>query len=122
MNNPDLGLIEVKFVPIKRRAAIAQEQLPRVQEPNSSAPSASKDDMARSSVSANRGIPVGTGLSGSSSQDFIVTNEWVEAPEIAPTYTKKYRLIGFRGSDPVTLHNMNQSKPPEITDPAPPRL
>jgi len=122
VNNPDLGLIEVKFVPIKRRAAIAQDKLPRSSESTASAPSASKDDVAKSSVSANRGTPVGTGLSGSSSQDFIVTNEWVEAPEIAPIYTKKYRLIGFRGSDPVTLHNMNQAQPPAITDPVPPRL
>ncbi|MFM7885124.1 MAG: hypothetical protein ACKPCM_00160 [Pseudanabaena sp.] len=122
VNNPDLGLIEVKFMPIKRRTAITQEQSPKVQEPTASAPSASKDDVAKSSVNENRGTAVGTGLSGSSSQDFIVTNEWVEAPEIAPTYTKKYRLIGFRASDPITLHNMNQSKPPEITDPVPPRL
>lgn len=124
VNNPDLGLIEVKFVPIKRRAAIAQDKLSRSQEApaSASAPSPSKDEAAKSSVSANRGTPVGTGLSGSSSQDFIVTNEWVEAPEIAPIYTKKYRLIGFRGSDPVTLHNMNQAQPPAITDPVPPRL
>lgn len=124
VNNPDLGLIEVKFVPIKRRAAIAQDKLSRSQEApaSASAPSPSKDEAAKSSVSENRATAVGTGLSGSSSQDFIVTNEWVEAPEIAPTYTKKYRLIGFRASDPVTLHNMNQAKPPEITDPAPPRL
>ncbi len=124
VNNPDLGLIEVKFVPIKRRAAIAQDKISRSQESpaSASAPSPSKDEAAKSSVSENRGTAVGTGLSGSSSQDFIVTNEWVEAPEIAPTYTKKYRLIGFRASDPVTLHNMNQAKPPEITDPVPPRL
>lgn len=122
VNNPDLGLIEVTFMPIKRRNAIALETLPKTQ--NLPAPSSapSKDEAAKSSVGANRSTPVGTGLSGNSSQDFVATNEWVEAPEIAPTYTKKYRLIGFRSSDPVTLHNMNQNRPSELTDPVPPRL
>ncbi len=120
VNNPDLGLIEVKFVPIKRRDAIALDNLPKTQ--NAPAPSQARDEAAKSSASLNRGTPVGTGLSGTSSQDFVATNEWVEAPEIAPTYTKKYRLIGFRSPDPLTLHNMNQNRPPEISDSVPPRL
>ena len=122
INNPDLGLIEVTFKPIKRRDAIALEPLPKTQEfpPSASAPS--KDEASKSRASENRSNAVGTGLSGSSSQDFVATNEWVEAPEIAPTYTKKYRLIGLRAPDPVTLHNMNQNRPSEITEPAPPRL
>lgn len=122
INNPDLGLIEVTFKPIKRRDAIALEPLPRTQEfpPSASAPS--RDEASKSRASENRSNAVGTGLSGSSSQDFVATNEWVEAPEIAPTYTKKYRLIGLRAPDPVTLHNMNQNRPSEITDPVPPRL
>lgn len=126
INNPDLGLIEVTFKPIKRRDAIALES-PRTQEfpqsasaPSNSAPS--KDQASKSRASENRSNAVGTGLSGTSSQDFVATNEWVEAPEIAPTYTKKYRLIGLRAPDPVTLHNMNQNRPSEITDPIPPRL
>ncbi|MCA6503916.1 MAG: hypothetical protein ACK6CP_20215 [Pseudanabaena sp.] len=127
INNPDLGLIEVTFKPIKRRDAIALDQLPRTQEfpPSASAPSnsaPSKDEASKSRASENRSNAVGTGLSGTSSQDFVATNEWVEAPEIAPTYTKKYRLIGLRAPDPVTLHNMNQNRPSEIADPAPPRL
>ncbi|PZO43259.1 MAG: hypothetical protein DCF19_04715 [Pseudanabaena frigida] len=121
VNNPNLGLIEVTFVPIKRRAAIALDKLPRPQEPPSAA-APSKDEAAKSSIEANRGSAVGTGLSGTSSQDFVATNEWVEAPEIAPTFTKKYRLVGFRSTDPVTLQNMKQPRPPEITDPVPPRL
>ncbi|PZV10719.1 MAG: hypothetical protein DCF20_20880 [Pseudanabaena sp.] len=122
INNPDLGLIEVTFVPIKRRAAIALDKLPRTQEfpPSASAPS--KDEASKSRASENRSNAVGTGLSGSSTQDFVATNEWVEAPEIAPTYTKKYRLIGLRAPDPVTLQNMNQKRPSEISDPVPPRL
>jgi hypothetical protein len=126
INNPDLGLIEVTFKPIKRRDAIALES-PRIQEfpssasaPSNSAPS--KDEASKSRASENRSNAVGTGLSGTSSQDFVATNEWVEAPEIAPTYTKKYRLIGLRAPDPVTLHNMNRSRPSEIIDPVPPRL
>lgn len=126
INNPDLGLIEVTFKPIKRRDAIALES-PRTQEfpPPASAPSnsaTSKDEASKSRASENRSNAVGTGLSGTSSQDFVATNEWVEAPEIAPTYTKKYRLIGLRAPDPVTLHNMNQNRPSEIIDPVPPRL
>jgi hypothetical protein len=126
INNPDLGLIEVTFKPIKRRDAIALE-LPRTQEfpPSASAPSSSapsKDEASKSRASENRSSAVGTGLSGTSSQDFVATNEWVEAPEIAPTYTKKYRLIGLRAPDPLTLHNMKQNRPSEITDPVPPRL
>ncbi len=121
INNPDLGLIEVTFMPIKRRSAIALDQLPKTQEfpPSASAPS--KDEDSKSRASENRSNAVGTGLSGSSSQDFVATNEWVEAPEIAPTYTKKYRLIGLRAPDPVTLHNMNQNRPSEV-DLVPPRL
>jgi len=122
VNNPDLGLIEVKFMPIKRRAAIALDKLPKTQEfpPSASAPS--KEEASRSSISENRSTAVGTGLSGSSSQNFVSTNEWIEAPEIAPIYTKKYRLIGFRSSDLTTLHNMTQTRPTEISDPVPPRL
>ncbi len=120
VNNPDLGLIEVKFMPIKRRDAIALNTLPKT--PNAPASSQAREEDSKSAAGASRSKPVGTGLSGNSSQDFVATNEWVEAPEIAPTYTKKYRLIGFRGSDPVTLHNMNQNRPPEISDSAPPRL
>ncbi len=121
INNPDLGLIEVTFMPIKRRDAIALDQLPKkALPPSASAPS--RDEASKSRASENRSSAVGTGLSGSSSQDFVATNEWVEAPEIAPTYTKKYRLIGLRASDPVTLQNMNQHRPSEVTDPVPPRL
>jgi hypothetical protein len=120
VNNPDLGLIEVKFMPIKRKDEIALNTLPKTQ--NAPTPSQARDETAKSSASPNRGTPVGTGLSGTSSQDFVATNEWVEAPEIAPIYTKKYRLIGFRASDPVTLHNMNQKSLPEISDSVPPRL
>ncbi|CAN1212924.1 hypothetical protein TUMEXPCC7403_22160 [Tumidithrix helvetica PCC 7403] len=120
VNNPDLGLIEVTFVPIKRKA-IALETMPRSQEPPSAA-APSRDEVSKSTAGANRSsTPVGTGLSGTSSQEFVATNEWVEAPEIAPTYTKKYRLMGIRSSDPVTLHNMKQPPYP-ITDPVPPRL
>jgi hypothetical protein len=124
VNNPDLGLIEVTFMPIKRRAAIALNKPSRAQEAPASAPMPSKDEASKARIndSDSRGNAVGTGLSGNSSQEFVATNEWVEAPEIAPVYTKKYRLIGFRSSDPLTLHNMNQNKPPEITDPVPPRL
>ena len=120
LNNPDLGLIEVTFRPIKRRDAIALDKLTRTQEfpPSASAPS--KDEASKSRASDNRSNAVGTGLSGNSSQEFVATNEWVEAPEIAPTYTKKYRLIGLRAPDPVTLHNMN--RPSEIIDSVPPRL
>lgn len=120
VNNPDLGLIEVKFVPIKRKDAIALNILPKAQ--NAPASSQAREEDSKSSARANRGTPVGTGLSGTSSQDFVATNEWVEAPEIAPSYTKKYRLIGFRSTDPVTLQNMNQNRPPEISDSVPPRL
>jgi hypothetical protein len=120
VNNPDLGLIEVKFAPIRRRDVIALDTLPKTQ--NAPAPSQARDEATKSTVGASPATPVGTGLSGTSSQDFVATNEWVEAPEIAPTYTKKYRLIGFRSSDPVTLHNMNQNRPPEISDSVPPRL
>jgi hypothetical protein len=121
INNPNLGLIEVTFRPIKRRDAIALES-PKRQEfpPSASAPS--KDESSKSRASENRSNAVGTGLSGNSSQEFVATNEWVEAPEIAPTYTKKYRLIGLRAPDPVTLQNMNQNRPSEIVDPLPPRL
>jgi hypothetical protein len=125
VNNPDLGLIEVKFMPIKRRAAIALDTLPKdrnASSPNAPAPSQAREEDSKSAAGASRSTPVGTGLSGTSSQDFVATNEWVEAPEIAPTYTKKYRLIGFRSPDPVTLHNMNQNRPPEISDSVPPRL
>jgi hypothetical protein len=118
VNNPDLGLIEVTFVPIKHRA-IELETMPRRQSPSLSAPS-QEQDAAKSGISSNR-APVGTGLSGSSSQEFVTTNEWVEAPEIAPTYTKKYRLVGISSSDPVTLHNMKEQRTPQV-DPAPPRL
>ncbi len=117
VNNPNLGLIEVTFVPIKRRA-IALETLPRKSDSN--AASAPSTEALRPGNATNRGTPVGTGLSGNSDQEFIATNDWVEAPEIAATYTKKYRLVGFR-SEPVTLHNMTQSKPPVI-DSTPPRL
>jgi hypothetical protein len=117
VNNPDLGLIEVTFRPIRRRNAIAQEMLPRSQAPSAAAPS--KDDAAKSSNSER--AAVGTGLSGNSSQTFVATNDWVEAPEIAPIYTKKYRLVGFNSSDPVTLHNMTTPRPVEV-DPVPPRL
>ena len=86
VNNPDLGLIEVKFVPIKRKDAISLDTLPKSQ--NAPAPSQARDEVAKSAASSNRGTPVGSGLSGSSSQDFMATNEWVEATEIAPTYTK----------------------------------
>jgi hypothetical protein len=122
INNPDLGLIEVTFMPIKRRSAIALDKLPRTQEfpPSASAPS--RDEASKSRASENRSNAVGTGLSGSSSQDFVATNDWVEAPEVAPTVTKKYRLIGLRAPDPVTLQNMNQNRPSEIVDPVPPRL
>ena len=120
VNNPDLGLIEVKFVPIKRKEVISLNTLPKAQ--NAPSSSQAREEDSKSSVSPSRGTPVGTGLSGTSSQDFVATNEWVEAPEIAPTYTKKYRLVGFRSSDPVTLHNMNQNRPPEISDSVPPRL
>jgi hypothetical protein len=120
VNNPDLGLIEVTFVPIKRRAEITLDTLRKA--PNAPASSQAREEDSKSAASANRGVAVGTGLSGTSAQDFVATNEWVEAPEIAPTYTKKYRLIGFRESDPTTLHNMNQKRQPEIVDSAPPRL
>ena len=78
INNPDLGLIEVTFKPIKRRDAIAQS--PRTQEfpPSASAPSnsaPSKDEASKSRASENRSNTVGTGLSGTSSQDFVATNE-----------------------------------------------
>ena len=122
VNNPELGLIEVTFVPIKRRTVVSLDKLPKPQELSPSASAPAKDEAVKSSVGANRSTAVGTGLSGTSSQDFVATNEWIEAPEIAPTYTKKYRLIGFRSSDPITLHNMNQNRPPEISDPVPPRL
>lgn len=122
INNPDLGLIEVTFRPIKRRDAIALDKLPRTQEFSPSASAPSKDEASKSRASDNRSNAVGTGLSGNSSQEFVATNEWVEAPEIAPTYTKKYRLIGLRAPDPVTLQNMNQNRPSEIVDPLPPRL
>lgn len=125
VNNPDLGLIEVTFRPIKRRAAIAlnktSQQAQQSQEAPASAPMPSKDEASKARIS-DRGTAVGTGLSGNSNQEFVATNEWVEAPEIAPIYTKKYRLIGFSSSDPVTLHNMNQNKPTRITDPTPPRM
>lgn len=120
VNNPDLGLIEVTFVPIKRRSEITLDTLRKA--PNAPASSQAREEDSKSVVGANRGVAVGTGLSGNSAQDFVATNEWVEAPEIAPTYTKKYRLIGFRESDPVTLHNMNKKRPPEIVDSVPPRL
>jgi hypothetical protein len=126
VNNPNLGLIEVTFMPIKRRA-IAYETLPRPQVPSSSsvpapmAPSPLEQD-SKSGIAASRSTPVGTGLSGTSSQEFIATNDWVEAPEIAPTYTKKYRLVGISFADPVTLHNMTRPRQPQVVDPAPPRL
>jgi hypothetical protein len=127
VNNPDLGLIEVTFKPIKRRdeIVIGRSRTPQEFPPSASAPSnsaPSRDEASKSRASENRSSAVGTGLSGSSSQDFVATNEWVEAPEIAPTYTKKYRLIGLSAPDPVTLHNMNQNRPSEIVDSAPPRL
>lgn len=118
VNNPDLGLIEVTFMPIKRKA-IALETMPRSQSPSAAAPS--KDENIAKSSAREGSTPVGTGLSGSSSQEFIATNDWVEAPEIAPAYTKKYRLVGISASNPVTLHNMTIPKPTEV-DPAPPRL
>jgi hypothetical protein len=117
-NNPDLGLIEVTFMPIKHRA-IALETLPRSQAPSAAAPS--KEDNIAKSKPNESSAAVGTGLSGSSSQDFVATNDWIEAPEIAPTYTKKYRLVGISSSEPVTLHNMKTPKPVQI-DSAPPRL
>jgi len=54
VNNPDLGLIEVKFVPIKRRAEIALDKLSKTQEfpPSASAPS--KDQASKSSVGESR--------------------------------------------------------------------
>ncbi|NUN64809.1 hypothetical protein HCU40_08600 [Pseudanabaena biceps] len=120
VNNPSLGLIEVKFVPLKRRAAIALESVPKARnDAPASSPSIEKD--AKESAGASRSTAVGTGLSGSSSQEFMATNEWVEAPEIAPIYTKKYRLIGF-SPNPVTLHNMTKPRPTEINDAVPPRL
>ena len=117
-NNPDLGLIEVTFMPIKRRA-IAAETLPRSQSPSAAAPS--KEENIAKSRSSEGSTTVGTGLSGNSSQEFVATNDWIEAPEIATTYTKKYRLVGISSSDPVTLQNMKTPKPVQI-DPAPPRL
>ncbi|MBD2176876.1 hypothetical protein H6F42_08125 [Pseudanabaena sp. FACHB-1998] len=121
VNNPDLGLIEVTFRPIKRRAAIALNKTARAQEAPASAPMSPKDEASKAKPSESSGNAVGTGLSGNSAQEFVATNEWIEAPEIAPIYTKKYRLIGLPSSDPVTLQNMNQNKPSEITDPVPPR-
>jgi hypothetical protein len=121
LNNPDLGLIEVTFVPIKRRDPIVREILPRTQ-PQTPAAAPLNEDSNKVGASSSRSTPVGTGLSGTSSQEFVTTNDWVLAPEIAPTYTKKYRLVGFNFSDPVTLHNMRQPRPPEVVDPAPPRL
>ena len=88
VNNPDLGLIEVKFVPIKRRAEIALDKSPKTQEFPQSAPAPSKDKASKSSVGESRSTAVGTGLSGSSSQNFVATKEWTEAPEIAPTHKK----------------------------------
>jgi Carbohydrate-selective porin, OprB family len=66
-----------------------------------------------------RSSPVGTGLSGESSQRFTLTTEWVDAPDLAPMITKKYRLVGIR-QEPVTLENM--AKPKVIIDPIPPRV
>ncbi|ELS30228.1 MULTISPECIES: hypothetical protein [Pseudanabaena] len=121
INNPDLGLIEVTFKPIRRRNEIAQENnISKARPPAATAPEAASKDQVASRSEAVSGSPVGTGLSGSSSQEFVATNEWVEVPELAPTYTKKYRLVGFNSSDPITLHNMNTPKP--LVDPTPPRL
>ena len=78
----------VKFIPIKRRAEIALDKLPKTQEFPSSASAPSKDEASKSSVGESRSTAVGTGLSGSSSQNFVATNEWIEAPEIAPTHKK----------------------------------
>ncbi len=66
-----------------------------------------------------RVTPVGTGLSGESSQRFIVSTEWIDAPEIAPVVTKKYRLVGIL-TEPETLHNMGS--PDRVVDPTPPRI
>jgi hypothetical protein len=123
VNNPDLGLIEVTFVPIRRKAIALPVMPSRSSEADSSRPSASsqpnENAVDKSSVSASRGVAVGTGLSGSSSQQFVSTNDWEEAPDIASTYTKKYRLVGV-SPEPLTLHNMDKPKP--LIDPAPPRL
>lgn len=121
VNNPDLGLIEVTFVPIRRKAIALPVMPSRSYEADSSRPSTSSQPNANAvdKSSASRGVAVGTGLSGSSSQQFVSTNDWEEAPEIASTYTKKYRLVGVR-PEPLTLHNMDRPQP--LVDPAPPRL
>ena len=135
VNNPNLGLIEVTFVPLRRKAiAVAPPVYPRPNSsesnsrrsdvaPSAAAPNAQEADKAGLSRSANGNVPVGTGLSGDSSQQFVSTNDWEEAPEIAPTYTKKYRLVGIR-PEPITLHSMGkpQPVPQPIVDSAPPRL
>jgi len=121
VNNPDLGLIEVTFVPIKRRDAIVYKS-PTARESIPSASAPSRDEASKARASENQANAVGTGLSGTSSQEFVATNEWVEAPDIAPIYNKKYRLIGSRSLEPVTLHNMKQNRPSAVTDPVPPRM
>lgn len=74
IHNPDLGLIEVTFTPVKRRAI----------------------------------------ASGSNSQMPVTSDEWVEAPEIAPTYTKKYGLFGFSAKDEFLQYNPILPDPPSL--------
>ena len=99
--NPNLGLIEATFRPIRRRDVVAPILPPSDQAQSSGFRQAPAD-----------GVAVGTGLGADSGQRFQTTTAWIPAPEIAPVRTLRVRLRGI----PV------EQMPMVIGDPVPPRL
>lgn len=99
--NPNLGLVEATFRPIRRRDLVA----PIVR--------AVPSDQAQSSGFRQAPpVAVGTGLGADSGQRFQTTTAWIPAPELAPVRTLRVRLRGI----PV------EQMPMVIGDPVPPRL
>jgi len=100
--NPNLGLIEATFRPIRPR-----EVFPPVLR---AVPS---DQATRSNLeqAPPAGVAVGTGLGADSEQRFQTTTAWIPAPEIAPVRTLRVRLRGIPPETPMV-----------IGDPVPPRL
>lgn len=100
-SNPNLGLIEATFRPIRRRDVVAPILPPSDQAQSSGFRQAPAD-----------GVAVGTGLGADSGQRFQTTTAWIPAPELAPVRTLRVRLRGI----PV------EQMPMVIGDPVPPRL
>lgn len=99
-SNPNLGLIEATFRPIRRRDVVAPILPPSDQAQSSGFRQAPAD-----------GVAVGTGLGADSGQRFQTTTAWIPAPELAPVRTLRVRLRGIPPETPMV-----------IGDPVPPRL